>query len=661
VMRRPHVTEGVLPPSGPARARSIALLAAATVLLARAALVTVYGSSLPFWDQWGAEGTDLYAPLLERRYDWHLLWSSHNEHRIALTRLFSVGVLVLNDLQWDARVQCLANSLVVAASVALFALYLQRCTTRSVSTWLCAYLVLAASLPFGWENTIAGFQNGFYFLALLAVLLLHVSAHLDPSPAAFVLVALLSALSVLSMAPGVVAVVTAIGVLALRVLCGRRSLGGMLWLALPLVLVAAATLLTQPRLPYHDVYRAQGLAEYLKAATIATSWPLPPPGVLLLLAPLVFFLRRSLERRSLEPVDAVFAGLGVWSVLVGLAIAYSRGHGMGPVSSRYTDLLALGGMGPVYFALRLRDRGWAHGGGAAKAVSVGLPVLVVLGLVYQSALGLPSLRERRFLTSIEATNVRAFLEGNPKALEGKPLFYIPSSRAAALASALADPTLQSILPLSVHPKGVPGPRATACRWLPQETRSGSSAEGVITCRPFYAPIGPADQGAIGVGKLSVVAHGLWQLLAVDVFPRFGRLPAISAGGRGIRCGFDGVNGEKPQAGNIFTAYYPSVIRFSGWAGTLHARSEGRPLRVSLVALEGGAHFGAWTSERAARPDAVAALGDAGLTWSGFDFVASGAGLPRGLYRIQLAEPGSASCDTGHFLNVEKEYDARLTY
>jgi hypothetical protein len=55
-------------------------------------MVREWGSVLPFYDQWGAEGLALYRPWLTKTFDWTFLFAAHNEHRIALTRLTDLAL-----------------------------------------------------------------------------------------------------------------------------------------------------------------------------------------------------------------------------------------------------------------------------------------------------------------------------------------------------------------------------------------------------------------------------------------------------------------------------------------------------------------------------------------------------------------------------------------
>lgn len=102
------------------------LLVVAVVGLMRLWLVADYGTSVPYWDQWGAEGGALYLPMVDGNYDWGQLWTAHNEHRIAASRLLAMALFWLNDGQWDGRVESNANVIIYLFSVGLLAWLLVR-------------------------------------------------------------------------------------------------------------------------------------------------------------------------------------------------------------------------------------------------------------------------------------------------------------------------------------------------------------------------------------------------------------------------------------------------------------------------------------------------------------------------------------------------------
>ena len=67
----------------------VGLLAAlfVAILGGKFLLIERYGSEVPYWDQWDAEGDNLIRPYLEGRLAVAQFFAAHNEHRILFTRL----------------------------------------------------------------------------------------------------------------------------------------------------------------------------------------------------------------------------------------------------------------------------------------------------------------------------------------------------------------------------------------------------------------------------------------------------------------------------------------------------------------------------------------------------------------------------------------------
>jgi hypothetical protein len=184
-------------------------------------LLDVAGSDLPVWDQWDAEDEYLIRPWLEHRLDWSILNHAHNEHHLVTSKLFALGLFVING-QWDALVEATANALVHTAS-ALLLLALARRWLHGGWLVLCgALLVLLFTLPFSWENTLFGFQGQFYFLTLLS--LGHVWLSLDDTGFAprWFLGQVLGLFAVVTMASGCLSSAAVLTVLFIRLVRERR-------------------------------------------------------------------------------------------------------------------------------------------------------------------------------------------------------------------------------------------------------------------------------------------------------------------------------------------------------------------------------------------------------------------------------------------------------
>ena len=108
------------------------------VFASRAWLIQVWGSPVPFWDEWGAEGLDLYRPWLTGTLRWSDLFAAHNEHRIALTRLADLALFMAQG-RWNVWSELILNAVLhastAAALSAIFAVTRSTTPCKPSATW----------------------------------------------------------------------------------------------------------------------------------------------------------------------------------------------------------------------------------------------------------------------------------------------------------------------------------------------------------------------------------------------------------------------------------------------------------------------------------------------------------------------------------------------
>lgn len=328
------------------------------IIMTRTYFILAYGSSSPFWDQWDAEVDNLLLPLLRGDLGFGHLVQAHNEHRILFTRLISLVLFKANDGQFDAKVEMLFNVIPHAAAVGAMAWVGLRTLQPAARPLLVIAVTLIAALPFGWENLIAGFQNQFFILSLLSVVTIWLSSADALGRNRLLAMVICATLSLFTMASGVFAAAAAAGLLIYRLVAQdieRRS--GLQALGLMLVIVVAGVL-TMPSAPHGDAFHARSMTEFGRALLMTLSWPLRPRwiSVLVLWLPtailavhLVFNLRHRFPIGRGERFAFAIAG---WVVVQAVAMAYSRGVEVhNGVTSRYTDLLAIGVINNVWLVL----------------------------------------------------------------------------------------------------------------------------------------------------------------------------------------------------------------------------------------------------------------------------------------------------------------------
>ena len=135
-----------------------------TLFFAKVWVVENYGSDVPNWDQWDAEGVNLLLPWSQGKLHFLDLFAPHNEHRVALTKLVALGLVLVNG-QWDARIQIFLNSALHSALAVTLWFWIRPLLLQRWQRILWALALLATfALPHAWQNTLGGFHSQQYFL-----------------------------------------------------------------------------------------------------------------------------------------------------------------------------------------------------------------------------------------------------------------------------------------------------------------------------------------------------------------------------------------------------------------------------------------------------------------------------------------------------------------
>jgi hypothetical protein len=507
------------------------------VVCVRLAIVGLYAESIPYWDQWDAEGRRLLVPWLEGNLTWdELLINPHNEHRIVWTRLLFLALFALNGKQWDNLVVVYANTLIFAAIYTfLFAVLVRDLRATWQKAALAAVLVLLAALPYAWENTLVGFQNQFYFLIGFAAATLALAAHGADGMTTVAGVAALAFGSLFTMASGPLVAPIAAALLGLRVRAG--SLGrarGLVGMGL-LLAIAVAGFAALPDFAPHANWKADSLQGWLSALRVPASWPFTPSWfhVLLVWSPLLFYCAVRIRP---WPSSAELLGLGLsaWALGQAAAIAYSRGRNIEDLSSRYGDVMAMGVVANVWFGLRAFEPwpGSVRTTLLQRAAGSGSVIAVLIAFLQRAPDDLDAMVGRSDSFRAQTQSVRAFVaDGNPAHLTGD----LPYPDPAQLQGMLSNTAIRQALPPTLR-KGL--------------SLGGSAREPFIALGSVVSSCGTL-RCAEGVGR--------WR--SADLATRFDfiRLP-LSYGetNDGFALGVCGSQAEtpcslEPLSGRFFTA------------------------------------------------------------------------------------------------------------
>ncbi|HEY5229178.1 MAG TPA: hypothetical protein VIJ19_11595 [Opitutaceae bacterium] len=426
----------------------------AIVLGGRWSVVDKFGTDLPEWDQWDAEGLHSLLPWMQHRLTLTEVVLAHNEHRVIVTKLLNLALTLANG-QWDQRLECTVNAALAGLlAVGLLAIG-RRCMGSGLFAPFFALVALSFSLPLAWQNVLGGFHSQQLFLigfSLGAIVWLP-GARSWSRP--WWLGTACAFLALGTMASGLLAAAVVAGLVGFRLL---RDKVGIRHVAPALVVCGMALaigLMSQVDVPGHASLRAKGAQDLLLTLVRSLEWPARDTPVIAAviwlpwawLTVLVLWRSKSMDR----PVARLLVGLGGWVFLQLLASAYARGAG-GPLpASRYIDTLATGA---VVNAMAL---GWIWKVRApSKAIGLSVALLCATWACAFTA-GIRA-QMRTILSgdlpwvgthhrSCEATVLGYIATGDAKRLwDGD----VPYPDPAGFAERISHPELQALLPTSVR-------------------------------------------------------------------------------------------------------------------------------------------------------------------------------------------------------------------
>ena len=428
----------------------------ALILGGKLLLIERYASDLPYWDQWDAEGELLIHPYMSGQLKSVHFFRPHNEHRPLFTRVLALGLFVVNDHQWDARLQMVVNA-ALHATCALLLLSLARRFLSSIGLGLFVILTaLFFAMNVSWENTLAGFQSQFYFVLLFTCLHLGCTWLARPRSLAWWLAPLAGAANLFSMASGLLSAAAILAITCLAAARDRRLTRDNAFVLAANALLVGAGWLLKNEMPGHAFLKAQSAGGWMDAWLHQLAWPVVTGNgpawfaVIGLLPPLVllfFYWRRKVD----GPIALILLSLCVWTVLQTMAIAYARGGVEHGYASRYADTLAFG---VLVNLLALAFVATQVTGQRKLQVSLVLLVLIDLGGLWRESIGFnrANLHMQPELTTARVTSVREYLLHRPASFFQKtPWNELPYPSAKQLAYYLDKPDIRAALPASVRP------------------------------------------------------------------------------------------------------------------------------------------------------------------------------------------------------------------
>jgi hypothetical protein len=411
----------------------------------------------PFWDQWDAEAAILFGPYQQDGLAWRTMFGFHNEHRVFFSRLLALDLLAVNG-EWDPRLEQVANAGIHALTAVLVAVIFWVASERRRLDLLVFVCALTFALPFGWENTLIGFQSAFYFLLLFSVLPLWLTTRHRPGTGGWWLGWLCALCGLVTAASGLLIPVAIAGVVALKVLDNRREWrDSLISLGAGACVFALGVWLASPPLAHHAPLKAHTVADFVVTLGHDLAWPwidFPLLSVVVWLPLAVLLAAAILRRARTTELERLIVGLGIWVALQSAAIAYGRGAGGALPATRYLDFLSLGFVANTMALLALLDRarGSRAATRAALAVLVSWLVVGAAGVDRLTGQSLANLTVWRPFFAAHAANVRRYVITDDVAefKAKRPTVELPYPSPERLATLLQDTDIRRILPTSIR-------------------------------------------------------------------------------------------------------------------------------------------------------------------------------------------------------------------
>jgi hypothetical protein len=418
----------------------------------RFAVIYVYGNATPFWDQWDAEAVGLYKPFIDGTLGWKHLIATHNEHHIFLTRVLALALLYINKT-WNPLLQMVVSAGLHVIALTLFNSLLTRVLGRENLPVLLAFSLVLFSVPYGWENILAGFQSQFYFVVLFSIASVWLIVIHGPFGIKWWAGIGCGVLAFLSLASGVFTFAASAFVGLMFYLIRVRKTNRQLLAVVFLFGLFICGVLLTPTLEHQAVYKAHSLGEFYHALKTVLGWPIS--GTVLASAfrnlPIAIFIIFIVWKRpsATDPKWFLF-GLCVWSLSQVVSMAYGRANGI--QSSRYKDLYAI----PIFvnFAClislaQIYISQWRN----YTILAVYLWIAVVLvSLGFYAGRYLPrDLSWKRETGVAQEENTKNYVATSDlKYLKDKPEFYIPFPNPGRLAEIIELPGIREILPSNIN-------------------------------------------------------------------------------------------------------------------------------------------------------------------------------------------------------------------
>lgn len=426
------------------------------VMGVRFAIVSQYGSDLPYWDQWDAEGQELIKRYFDGTLTFKHWFAAHNEHRCFFSRVIALSTTILNG-QWDARVEMLINAVICAVAASWLYYYTVAGLKGVIQRWAWfAAIVIVYAFPFGWENTIAGLHSQWYLLAMFSIISIALLGNYLAFSWQWQIGCLLLFSALFTMGSGLMASILVISLLLVILIRERNDWRATLRSTIPTYMictaVAIAGLLLTVKIAGHAKYQAQSSGHFVEAFTACLAWPYLGHnwwGLVNWLPFLAFLTAFVAKFTGSGRTERLAVGLGLWVLLQSAAMAYSRAAIV--YSARYFDVFGYGlivNFLCILLLFQLIRPSWKY--------AVIIPfVLVWLGVNGTNLYNLSfngGLYNRKFFYDVQVANTGAYIATDDPGflIPKRDKKELPYPNTELLGNWLKDRSISSVLPASVR-------------------------------------------------------------------------------------------------------------------------------------------------------------------------------------------------------------------
>lgn len=530
------------------------------VVAARWALIAAAGSPIPHYDQWDGEGSNLYVPAHEGTLTLERLAGSHMEHRPLWANLWNVGLFSLLG-GWDPLAQMVANAVFPALLAAWCAgFFLPLHSSRGWRAMVVVSATATFAFPWGYQNTLWGFQSQFLLLVLLSVVAITALLGATPYGKTWWLGLAAAVAAPLAMAAGALAGAAVAVMAAIRAWAAPKAarLPFVVMVALGLAIMTWGLQLSVDPGGV-EFLRVRSVTRWLLVTATGLAWPWHQAWGWALgsLAPVGTWIFLVVTRRlAPDGPSTALAGVCVWSAFSMMAMAYVRGgasvDSAVPVS-RYLDTIVPGVMASALLWW------WLPGGLAVKCRRIWVGVVgagVLMAAVGFFRQTLPRLQQQRAAV-LEAAHAEIQSGGSGEYLEA-----VGSHPTAAAISRILN-------------------RGGAGGWLPAElTRPAAEFWAMSNSLGTTVSLAAEEVGYEWTsGEFRLETQGLLLLLQGEVEPRLTRsrdgkdIPfqrlALAGGGWkrwGVRAerGSYSLRLKADQSGGMATVIWPRPLSFASY-------------------------------------------------------------------------------------------------